>query len=43
MKAFIFDLNGPMVHDMDYHPQAWQHLFNHEPTTSWAASLPAPR
>ncbi|RZK62795.1 MAG: HAD family phosphatase [Hymenobacter sp.] len=30
MKAFIFDLNGTMVHDMDYHTRAWQHLFNHE-------------
>ena len=30
MKAFIFDLNGTMVHDMDYHTAAWQHIFNHE-------------
>ena len=30
MKAFIFDLNGTMVHDMDYHTQAWQHIFNHD-------------
>lgn len=30
MKAFIFDLNGTMIHDMDYHTQAWQHIFNHE-------------
>ena len=30
MKAFIFDLNGTMVHDMDYHTRAWQHIFNHE-------------
>ncbi len=30
MKAFIFDLNGTMVHDMDYHTKAWQHIFNHE-------------
>lgn len=30
MKAFIFDLNGTMVHDMDYHTQAWQHIFNNE-------------
>jgi beta-phosphoglucomutase len=29
-KAFIFDLNGTMVHDMEYHTKAWQHLFNHE-------------
>ena len=30
MKAFIFDLNGTMIHDMDYHTRAWQHLLNHE-------------
>jgi beta-phosphoglucomutase len=30
MKAFIFDLNGTMVHDMDYHTKAWQHIFNHD-------------
>ncbi len=28
MKAFIFDLNGTMVHDMEYHTRAWQKLFN---------------
>ncbi|MBF9223045.1 HAD family hydrolase [Hymenobacter ruricola] len=30
MKAFIFDLNGTMIHDMDYHTRAWRHLFNHD-------------
>lgn len=30
MKAFIFDLNGTMVHDMEYHTRAWQYLFNHD-------------
>ncbi|MGI4864224.1 MAG: HAD family hydrolase [Janthinobacterium lividum] len=30
MKAFIFDLNGTMVHDMDYHTKAWHHIFNHD-------------
>jgi beta-phosphoglucomutase len=30
MKAFIFDLNGTMIHDMDYHTKAWQYIFNHE-------------
>ncbi|MBF9140777.1 HAD family hydrolase [Hymenobacter properus] len=30
MTAFIFDLNGTMIHDMDYHTRAWQHLFNHD-------------
>lgn len=30
MNAFIFDLNGTIVHDMDYHTKAWQHIFNHE-------------
>jgi beta-phosphoglucomutase len=29
-KAFIFDLNGTMVHDMEYHTKAWQYLFNHD-------------
>ncbi|MBG8556193.1 HAD family hydrolase [Hymenobacter guriensis] len=30
MKAFIFDLNGTMIHDMDYHTRAWQSLLNEE-------------
>ncbi|MCB2408726.1 HAD family hydrolase [Hymenobacter lucidus] len=30
MKAFLFDLNGTMIHDMDYHTDAWHHIFNHE-------------
>ncbi|GAB3238460.1 beta-phosphoglucomutase family hydrolase [Hymenobacter seoulensis] len=30
MKAFLFDLNGTMIHDMDYHTSAWKHIFNHE-------------
>ncbi|UOQ75084.1 hypothetical protein MUN79_22470 [Hymenobacter cellulosilyticus] len=30
MKAFLFDLNGTMIHDMDYHTKAWQYIFNHE-------------
>ena len=30
MKAFIFDLNGTMVHDMEYHTRAWQRLFNED-------------
>ncbi len=30
MKAFIFDLNGTMVNDMEYHTKAWQHLLNDE-------------
>jgi beta-phosphoglucomutase family hydrolase len=30
MKAFLFDLNGTMIHDMDYHTRAWQRLFNEE-------------
>ena len=28
MKAFIFDLNGTMIHDMDYHTSAWRDLLN---------------
>jgi beta-phosphoglucomutase len=30
MTAFLFDLNGTMVHDMEYHTRAWQYLFNHD-------------
>lgn len=27
-KAFLFDLNGTMVDDMDYHIRAWHGIFN---------------
>lgn len=27
-KAFIFDLNGTMVDDMEYHVKAWYHVLN---------------
>ena len=27
-KAFLFDLNGTMIDDMDYHVTAWQRIFN---------------
>ena len=30
MKAFIFDLNGTMIHDMEFHTRAWQQLLNEE-------------
>ena len=30
MKAFIFDLNGTMINDMEYHTKAWMHLFNND-------------
>jgi beta-phosphoglucomutase len=30
MKAFLFDLNGTMIHDMDYHTKAWQHIMNND-------------
>jgi HAD superfamily hydrolase (TIGR01509 family) len=30
MQAFIFDLNGTMIHDMEYHTKAWQYLFNND-------------
>ncbi|TGE06623.1 HAD family hydrolase [Hymenobacter fodinae] len=30
MKAFLFDLNGTMIHDMDYHTSAWHHILTHE-------------
>lgn len=27
-KAFIFDLNGTMINDMDYHVRAWHRILN---------------
>ena len=27
-KALLFDLNGTIIDDMEYHTKAWQHLFN---------------
>ena len=30
MEALIFDMNGTMIDDMDYHTKAWQYLFNHD-------------
>lgn len=30
MRAFIFDLNGTMINDMEFHTRAWQHLMNHD-------------
>ncbi|MDB5023514.1 MAG: family phosphatase [Mucilaginibacter sp.] len=29
MHAFIFDLNGTMINDMDYHTRGWLYLLNH--------------
>ena len=29
-KAFIFDLNGTMINDMEYHTRAWSQLLNDE-------------
>lgn len=29
-KAFLFDLNGTMIHDMDFHSRAWHSLLNNE-------------
>jgi HAD superfamily hydrolase (TIGR01509 family) len=28
MQAFIFDLNGTMIDDMEYHTRGWLHLLN---------------
>ena len=28
MKAFIFDLNGTMIDDMQYHVKIWHHMLN---------------
>jgi beta-phosphoglucomutase family hydrolase len=30
MKAFIFDLNGTMIHDMEFHTRAWQSILNND-------------
>jgi HAD superfamily hydrolase (TIGR01509 family) len=30
MKAFIFDLNGTMINDMEHHTRAWMRLLNDE-------------
>jgi beta-phosphoglucomutase len=30
MKVFIFDLNGTMINDMEYHTKAWMNLLNDE-------------
>src|SRR5882757_675962 len=30
MDAFIFDLNGTMINDMEYHVTAWHHILNNE-------------
>jgi beta-phosphoglucomutase family hydrolase len=29
-KAFIFDLNGTMINDMEYHIKAWSHMLNED-------------
>lgn len=29
-KAFLFDLNGTMVHDMDFHLQVWNQIINED-------------
>ena len=37
-KAFIFDLNGTMIDDMEYHAKAWYDILNNElkANLSWA-------
>ncbi len=30
VKAFIFDMNGTMIDDMDYHAQAWYDILNND-------------
>ncbi|HEY4206256.1 MAG TPA: HAD family phosphatase [Puia sp.] len=29
-RAFLFDLNGTMINDMEYHLTAWHHILNEE-------------
>ncbi|HUQ96790.1 MAG TPA: HAD family phosphatase [Chitinophagaceae bacterium] len=37
-KAFLFDLNGTLINDMEFHIQAWHTLLNNElgATLNWA-------
>ncbi len=30
MRAFLFDLNGTMINDMEFHTRAWMHLMNND-------------
>jgi len=30
IKAFIFDLNGTMINDMEYHTKGWMYVLNHD-------------
>ncbi|MGN6177666.1 MAG: HAD family hydrolase [Mucilaginibacter sp.] len=30
MKAFIFDLNGTMINDMEYHTKGWMYVLNND-------------
>lgn len=30
MKAFLFDMNGTMINDMQYHEEAWHDILNNE-------------
>jgi beta-phosphoglucomutase len=30
MKAFLFDLNGTMIDDMEFHTDAWHEILNHD-------------
>lgn len=36
-KAFLFDLNGTMIDDMEYHTQAWHEIINNDlrKTVNW--------
>lgn len=30
IKAFIFDLNGTMINDMEYHTKGWMYVLNND-------------
>jgi len=30
IKAFLFDLNGTMIDDMEYHAKAWSDILNND-------------
>ncbi|WP_205501581.1 HAD family hydrolase [Rufibacter psychrotolerans] len=29
-KAFLFDMNGTMINDMEFHTKAWHHILTHD-------------
>ena len=43
-KAFLFDLNGTMIDDMDYHVRSWHRILNELGAVSYThLTLPTKR